>query len=66
MVSRLGALNWRRLYSVVSIASFLVLVHGCGLARQEPVALYQPPAWTRQAGPRVAGPLTPGVPRRRA
>ncbi len=25
MVARLGALNWRGLYSVVSIASFLVL-----------------------------------------
>jgi uncharacterized membrane protein len=47
MVSRLGALNWRSLYSVVSIASFLVLVHGCGLARQEPVVLYQPPVWMR-------------------
>ena len=47
MVSRLGALNWRLLYSVVSIASFLVLVHGYGLARQEPVVLYQPPVWMR-------------------
>lgn len=47
MVSRLGALNWRGLYSVVSIVSFLVLVHGYGLARQEPVVLYQPPLWMR-------------------
>ena len=36
MVSRLGALSWRGVYSVASIVSFLVLIHGCGLARQEP------------------------------
>jgi uncharacterized membrane protein len=47
MMSRLGALKWRGIYSVVSIASFLVLVHGCGLARQEPVVIYQPPVWMR-------------------
>ena len=47
MVARLGALTWRGLYSVVSIASFLVLIHGCSLARQEPVVLYQPPVWMR-------------------
>jgi uncharacterized membrane protein len=47
MVARIGALSWRGVYSVVSIVSFLVLVHGCGLARQEPVVIYQPPTWMR-------------------
>jgi uncharacterized membrane protein len=47
MVARIGALSWRGVYSVVSIVSFLVLVHGCGLARQEPVVIYQPPIWIR-------------------
>jgi uncharacterized membrane protein len=47
MVARIGALSWRGVYSVVSIVSFLVLVHGCGLARQEPVVIYQPPIWMR-------------------
>jgi len=47
MVSRLGALSWRGVYSVVSIVTFLVLVHGCSLARQEPVVIYQPPLWMR-------------------
>ena len=47
MIARVGALNWKGIYSVASIVTFVVLVHGCGLARQEPVVLYQPPAWMR-------------------
>ncbi len=47
MIARVGALNWKRVYSVASIATFVVLVHGCNLARQEPVVLYQPPVWMR-------------------
>jgi uncharacterized membrane protein len=47
MIARLGALNWKRLYSLASIVTFVVLVHGCGAARQDPVVLYQPPVWTR-------------------
>jgi uncharacterized membrane protein len=46
-IARVGALNWKRLYSIASIVTFLVLVHGCSLARQEPVVLYQPPVWMR-------------------
>jgi len=47
MASRLGAARWKGLYSVASIAGFVLLVWGYGLARQEPVILYQPPAWLR-------------------
>ena len=47
MIARVGALNWKGIYSVASIVTFVVLVHGCGLARQEPVVLYQPPVWMR-------------------
>jgi len=47
MIARVGALNWKGIYSVASIVTFVVLVHGCSLARQEPVVLYQPPAWMR-------------------
>jgi uncharacterized membrane protein len=46
-IARIGALNWKRLYSVASIVTFIVLVHGCGLARQDPVVVYQPPPWMR-------------------
>jgi uncharacterized membrane protein len=38
---------WRGLYSLVSIAGFVVIIWGYGIARQNPVLLYAPPAWTR-------------------
>lgn len=47
MAARLGELRWKRIYSIVSLAAFVALVHGCSLARQEPVVLYQPTAWMR-------------------
>ncbi len=43
MVGRLGEGGWKGLYSVVSIAGFVLLVWGYGLARQSPVVLWQPP-----------------------
>jgi uncharacterized membrane protein len=43
----LGANAWRGLYSLVSLAGFVLLVHGYGIARQEPVLLYAPPLWLR-------------------
>ncbi len=46
-VRRRGELRWKRLYSLASIAAFLVLVHGCEAARQDPVVLYAPPVWLR-------------------
>lgn len=43
----MGANAWRGLYSLVSLAGFLLLIYGYGLARQSPVVLYSPPPWTR-------------------
>lgn len=43
----LGANAWRGLYSLVSIAGFVLLIHGYGIARQSPVLLYAPPLWLR-------------------
>ena len=37
---------WRGIYSLVSIAGFVVIVWGYGIARRSPVVLYAPPAWT--------------------
>jgi uncharacterized membrane protein len=41
----LGAGPWRGLYSLVSLAGFVALVYGYGLARRAPVVLYVPPEW---------------------
>ena len=45
--ARLGERPWKGLYSLISIASFVLLIWGYGLARMDPVVLYTPPPWTR-------------------
>ena len=43
-----GEKEYKLLYSVLSIAGFALLVWGYGLARHDPVILWnQPPVWTR-------------------
>ncbi|MGH8780124.1 NnrU family protein [Paraburkholderia sp.] len=53
-IARYGANLWKTVYSIVSIAGFIVLIYGYGLARREPVVLWAPPAWA----PHLAGLLT--------
>lgn len=45
--ARLGEGAWKGLYSLISIASFVLLVWGYGAARMDPVVLFTPPPWTR-------------------
>lgn len=47
VIARLGANAWKGLYALVSLAGFVLLVWGFGLARHHPVVLYVPPAWLR-------------------
>ncbi|RYF38950.1 MAG: protein NrnU [Comamonadaceae bacterium] len=42
-IARIGPMPWKGLYTVVSIAGFVLLVWGYGLARQQPVVLWSPP-----------------------
>ena len=42
-IARLGENGWKGLYSVLSIAGFVLLVWGFGQARQHPVLLWVPP-----------------------
>ncbi len=49
MVARWGAGGWKGLYSLVSIAGFVALLWGFGLARQQAVLLYVPPVWFKHA-----------------
>lgn len=46
-VVRLGAQKWKGLYSLASLAGFVLLVWGYGQARLDPVILWSPPVWTR-------------------
>lgn len=43
MLARVGELPWKGIYSAVSVAGFVLLVWGYGLARQQPVVLWTPP-----------------------
>ena len=45
--ARLGEGGYKGLYTLVSLAGFALIVWGYGAARQAPVQLWVPPAWTR-------------------
>ena len=47
MAARLGDASWKAIYALVSVIGFVMLVHGYGLARAEPMVLYTPPMWMR-------------------
>lgn len=49
MRARVGEPQWKGLYSVLSILGFGLIVWGFGLARQQPVQLWSPPAGMRHA-----------------
>lgn len=45
MAVSMGEWPWKGVYALVSVAGFVLIVWGYGLARQDPVVLYTPPAW---------------------
>ncbi len=47
MIGRLGPGAWRAIYSIASLAGFILLVWGYGQARMQGIFLWQPPGWTR-------------------
>ena len=53
-IAVLGEGAWKALYSLIALAGLVLISHGYGLARMEPVDLWTPPVWARH----LAGPLT--------
>jgi uncharacterized membrane protein len=47
-IARVGERPWKGIYSIVSIAGFVLLIWGFGEARLHPVLLYAPPLALRQ------------------
>ncbi|MBU3725394.1 MAG: protein NrnU [Burkholderiaceae bacterium] len=45
MVTRLGAMPWKGLISVLSLVGFILIVKGYAAARAAPVLLWQSPVW---------------------
>jgi uncharacterized membrane protein len=46
-IARLGEGGWKGLYSLVALAGLVLVAHGYGLTRADPVDLWTPPVWTR-------------------
>ena len=46
-IARMGEGPWKALYSLVSLVGLVLIVWGYGLARQDPIVLWDPPVWTR-------------------
>jgi uncharacterized membrane protein len=57
--ARMGEGAWKGAYSLISIASFVLLVWGYGVARQDPIVLYTPPIWTRSLSAVLMLPVFP-------
>ena len=47
LIARFGENGWKGIYSVLSIVSFIVLIVGYGMARQDAGQIYTPPNWGR-------------------
>lgn len=47
MLQRLGEKPWKGLYSLLSLAGFVLIIWGYGLARHDPVVLWQSPVFMR-------------------
>lgn len=58
-VARIGEGSWKGIYSLLSIAGFVLLIWGYGVARQEPILLYTPPVWTRHLAALLMLPVFP-------
>jgi len=43
---RIGAMRWKGLLSLVSLAGFVLLCWGYGIARTQTIVVWSPPSWT--------------------
>ena len=48
-IGRMGALPWKAVYALLSIAGFALMLWGFGQARHDTQRLWTPPAWGRPA-----------------
>lgn len=54
--AKIGENAWKGIYSLVSIAGFLLIAWGYGETRESPVDLWYPPIWTRHLAALVTVP----------
>ena len=60
-IQALGEGAWKGMYALVSLAGFLLICYGFGLARQVPAILYSPPVWLRHVALILMLPVFPLV-----
>jgi uncharacterized membrane protein len=58
-IQRMGEGAWKGPYALISLAGFVLICYGFGLARQAPVVLYSPPTWLRHLAFLVMLPVFP-------
>jgi len=56
-IERIGPGRWKGLYSLVAAIGLVLIVWGYGMARTDPVVLWQPPMWTRHLAAVLTLPL---------
>jgi uncharacterized membrane protein len=56
-IARMGEGAWKGIYSLVSIAGFVLIIYGYAAARQSPVDLWLPPMWTRHVAALLTLPI---------
>ena len=60
-IHQLGERAWKGSYALVSLAGFVLICYGFGLARQAPVIVYSPPTWASHVALIVMLPVFPLV-----
>lgn len=46
-IRRTGEKPWKGAYSLISLVGLILIIWGYGLARQDPVVVWNPPVWTQ-------------------
>lgn len=46
-IRRMGEKPWKGAYSLISLVGLFLIIWGYGLARQDPVVVWNPPVWTQ-------------------
>jgi uncharacterized membrane protein len=59
MLARLGVGAWKGIYTLLSLAGFILILYGFAQARLQPVMLYQPPTWLRHVALLLMLPVFP-------
>jgi uncharacterized membrane protein len=58
-IERIGSGPWKGLYALIASIGFVLIIYGYGMARQQPIQLYTPPAWARHVALGLLLPVFP-------